>query len=321
MNTNQQPQDTTTDANRQPRPVLITGATGGLGLATAEELAALGDSLILAVRDVDRGRAIAEKIRQDHPKAIVEVGELNLASLASIAAFANQLIASQVRPRTIICNAGLQVVDGVEVSPDGHELTMATNVLGHVALLTQLIPHLAPGLDVVTLGSETHRGGLRAFGFPAARFTDMASLLSPPTDPKETSSQAGRVRYSTSKLACIALAYEIERRFGPQGVHAVSFDPGLMPATGLARGYPDPIRKFYTAMVPVLVQFPGANSIDQSAQDLAWLVHHGAEAGLMGSYVSGRTAHRSSPASYTPGIGKDIWDTCCRVAGLEPSYE
>lgn len=189
-------------------PVLITGATAGLGRATAQALARDGHALLLVVRDTARGEELAVTLRERHPGVPVEVRGADLADLSSVRALTEGLVRDRLFPRTIVCNAGLQVVDGVRRSVDGYELTMATNVLGHVALLAPLLRHLAPGARVVTVGSETHRGGLRAFGFPAARWPGMRTLLEPPAG-APAGPGAGQVRYSTSKLACIALGAEI----------------------------------------------------------------------------------------------------------------
>lgn len=215
-------------------------------------------------------------------------------------------------PDVVVCNAGLQVVDGIRWSADGVELTMAANVLGHVALLAPLLPHLPAGARVVTIGSETHRGGLRAFGFPGARWSDAPTLLRPPAD-APTDATAGRVRYSTSKLACIALAYEIDARWRDRGVRAVCFDPGLMPETGLAREYPPAVRSAYAALTPLLVRLPGARRVRESGEDLAWLATAPEAEPLMGRYVSERRARASSAAGNREGLGAEIWQACLEV--------
>ncbi|WP_083092368.1 MULTISPECIES: SDR family NAD(P)-dependent oxidoreductase [Rothia] len=317
MNTHQNHRRT--EASPKARgPILITGATGGLGYETALSLASHGDSLIFCVRDLERGQQIANEICEKYPRVSVIVEKVNIASLSSVSRLVGRLCESGNIPATIICNAGIQIVNGVQVSEDGFELTMATNVLGHVSLIAHLLPHLRPSTSIITIGSETHRGGLYAFGFPAADWNGMANHLNPGSA-TDSSSRGGRVRYSTSKLACIVLAYELNRLFSPRGIHAVAFDPGLMPATGLARDYPAFIKRIYAGLVPLLTRFPGANSVSRSGSNLAWLVHHAQENDLFGRYVSNRFPHKSSRESYTPGIGSDVWTTCCLAAGIDPS--
>lgn len=298
-------------------PVLITGATSGLGRAAAFELARRATPLVLVARDPERGRTVAEELRAHVPGVEVDVRHGDLADLTSVATLVDGLHRDDVVPGAIVCNAGLQVLDGIRRSVDGLELTMATNIVGHVALLAPLLDRLRPGARIVTIGSETHRGGPRAFGFPAARWTSMTALLDPAADaPREP--RAGRVRYSTSKLACIALAYELDRRGRDRGVRAVAFDPGLMPETALAREYPPPVRALYAALAPALVRLPGAETVTRSAENLAWLATSPDAAYLMGAYVSGRRSRRSSATSCSEGLGAEIWEASLAAAGIEP---
>ena len=137
-----------------------------------------------------------------------------------------------------------------------------------------------------------------------------------PDENTATGSRAGRVRYSTSKLACIAMAYELDRRLGDRGVRAAACDPGLMPATGLARDYPRPIQALYAALVPLLVRLPGASRVTDAANDLAWLAVAPEADHLMGAYVSKRQAGASSALSYREGLGHEIWEGSLAAAGL-----
>ncbi|WP_129699813.1 SDR family NAD(P)-dependent oxidoreductase [Kocuria carniphila] len=293
-------------------PVVITGATSGLGRETARVLASQRFPLILAVRDVARGRHLADALSGNG--IAIDVRQLNLADLSSVRSFTDGLLRDGVIPRTIICNAGVQTFDRLQRSVDAFELTMATNVMGHVILLEPLLKRMAPGSRVITLGSQTHRGGLRAFGFPGARWSSMGELLSPP-DPEPNAKDNGLVRYSTSKLACIAMAYQIDQTCRSRDVRAASFDPGLMPDTGLARNYPRIVQKIYSTLAPLIARIPGANLVKTSAENLAWLATSPDAEPLMGRYVAGRKSRKSSPLSYVPDLRQDTWQTSLERAG------
>ncbi|MFV0461386.1 MAG: SDR family oxidoreductase [Actinomycetales bacterium] len=232
----------------------------------------------------------------------------DLSSLASVASAATRLLATDVVPDALVLNAGVQVVNGVRYSPDGYELTMATNVLGHFLLYRALRPLLRPGARIITLASQTHRGGLRAWGFPAARWSTPEELFRP-QHPAMTA-RAGRVRYATSKLASIYLAYEIDRRDRPAGIRATAFDPALMPETGLARDYPPAVRALYRRLCAPIARMPGAASVSTSAADLAWLAASPDAVAVAGRYVSGRTDRPSSALSYDQANARALWDYC-----------
>jgi NAD(P)-dependent dehydrogenase (short-subunit alcohol dehydrogenase family) len=136
------------DVPRQDgRRFVVTGASGGIGLETAKVLADRGACVVLAVRNLDRGRAAAEQMSGD-----VELGLLDLADLASVRAFAEGVGSVDV----LINNAGVLALP-FGTSPDGIELHLATNHLGHFALTNLLLPRLTD--RVVVVGSPSHRHG------------------------------------------------------------------------------------------------------------------------------------------------------------------
>ncbi len=289
------------------RTALVTGATSGLGRATAGLLAATpGWRVLLGVRDAARGRAVAAELGPD-----TGVVDLDLASLASVRAAAAQ-VAAQVtagsRPvDVLVLNAGLQVPRADRASADGHELTFAVNHLGNYLLTRLLLPHLAPGGRVVVVGSGTHFGTLRKSGpFPRPRW-DTPRALATPRD------ESGQQAYATSKLANVYFARELARRC--PGIDVAVFDPGLLPATGLARAYPAPVRAAYRALTPLLERLPGAQTPERAAAQLAALVT--GPDGTSGRYVERGTEAPSSPESLDPGRARELWDVSAELVGLE----
>jgi NAD(P)-dependent dehydrogenase (short-subunit alcohol dehydrogenase family) len=283
--------------------ILVTGASSGLGLATSLELAAGGRPVILACRSVERGRTAAERIREQAPDARVDVLELDLASLASVRAAVASL---DDRPLGgLVCNAGVQIINGFRRTGDGFEETFATNHLGHFLLTTSLLGNLAKPARVVVIGSGTHFGPWRSLGFPGPRWTDPRTLAEPAEDP---SPKAGRVRYSTSKLANLYLAYELARRVKERGITVNAFDPGLMPETGLARDYSPRAKRLYALLTPMLVRaVPAAHTAAHSAADLAWLATSPEVEDVTGQYFLGRKTIASSKESYDRGRAERLW--------------
>src|SRR5712691_8425054 len=205
------------------RLAVITGANTGLGFETARVLAARGASVVLAVRDTDKGKRAAARIAAASPGADLTVQPLDLASLESIRAAAAELRAHHPRIDLLINNAGVMFPPR-QATPDGFELQLGTNHLGHFALtgllLEQMLP--VPGSRVVTVSSLAHR--IRA----RINFGDLQSQRS----------YSRVAAYSQSKLANLMFTYKLHRRLSGAGTTiAVAAHPGLA-ATELTRHSP-----------------------------------------------------------------------------------
>ncbi len=286
------------------RTALITGATSGLGRATAEVIARTpGWRVLLAVRDIERGRDLAQ-LWGEH----VDVVHLDLASLASVRTAADVITAQHPPLSALVLNAGLQLPRTTHASADGYELTFAVNHLGHFALAALLRPHLAPGARVAVVSSGTHWGTLAKSGpFPAPRWEEPRELARPRPG-------SGQRAYATSKLANVYFTYEAARRWPEIAVNA--FDPGLMPATGLARAYPAAVRAWYRAVTPLMERLPFAQSPTAAAGQLAALTTESAWHETTGKYIElGRDAP-SSPASYDTDRCRELWQASEELVGL-----
>ena len=137
------------------RTVVVTGANSGLGLQTALELARHGAHVILAVRNVDRGRRAAQRITEEAGAAVsLDVRELDLADLDSVRAFAAGPGAERID--VLVNNAGVMALPRRETK-QGFELQLGTNHLGHFALTGLLLDRITE--RVVTLSSNAHKMG------------------------------------------------------------------------------------------------------------------------------------------------------------------
>jgi NAD(P)-dependent dehydrogenase (short-subunit alcohol dehydrogenase family) len=136
---------------QEGRRFVVTGASGGLGLAATEQLVAFGAHVVMAVRDVAKGEAARRGLRPGLTGS-TEVRRLDVADLASVREFAETVDAVDV----LVNNAGVMAVPFAR-SPDGFELQLATNHLGHFALTNLLLPRLTD--RVVVVSSNAHRRG------------------------------------------------------------------------------------------------------------------------------------------------------------------
>ncbi|SEO75865.1 NADP-dependent 3-hydroxy acid dehydrogenase YdfG [Methylobacterium sp. ap11] len=221
------------------RTAIVTG-TGGLGLEDALALAGAGAEVIVAGRNPDKGAAALARIRQAVPEARVAFEALDLASLASVAAFAERMAGSRDRIDLLINNAAVMAPPTRQVSADGHELQFATNHLGHFALAARLLPLLsrAGAPRVVSLSSVAARSGRIAFD-----------------DIQAERAYRPMAVYSQSKLACLMFALELQRRSdaGGWGLASLAAHPGI-------------------ARTDLLPNGAGARSVGGLARSLLWFL-------------------------------------------------
>jgi len=233
--------DTTTDEvlegiDLTGKSALVTGASGGLGAETARALASKGATVTLAVRDVAKGEAVAQGIRES-TGASIDVVELDLASLDSVRACAEGWLATHGALNLLINNAGIMACP-LTRTERGWELQFATNHLGHFLLTARLLPALKAGAPsrIVNLSSGAHR-------FSGVEFSDIHF------DNREYNKFAA---YGQSKTANILTAVELGRRLAGTGVTVNALHPGVI-ITELGRH-----------LTPEdLANFPGATSVEE----------------------------------------------------------
>jgi NAD(P)-dependent dehydrogenase (short-subunit alcohol dehydrogenase family) len=137
------------------RLAIVTGANSGTGEEAARGMAGAGAHVIMAVRTLAKGEEARSEILAQHPRADVEVRRLDLADLASVQEFADQLI-SEARPIDLLLNnAGVMMLPQRYETVDGFEMQLGTNFLGPFALTLRLLPLLleADAPRVVTMSS------------------------------------------------------------------------------------------------------------------------------------------------------------------------
>ena len=183
---------------QQGRLAVITGATGGIGYETALALAGAGAEVVLTGHNPTKGAAALANIRTQYPQATISYADLDLASLASIKAFAERFSAEHEGLDLLINNAGVMMPPVRHETQDGFELQFGTNYLGHFALTNHLLPTLRRGRKtrVVNVSSGAHR--LQA----AIHFDDLQW---------ERSYHPWQA-YAQSKLAMLMFAFELQRR-------------------------------------------------------------------------------------------------------------
>ncbi|MGN4188946.1 SDR family NAD(P)-dependent oxidoreductase [Burkholderia gladioli] len=202
---------------------LVTGVSAGLGVETARALVSHGAQVVGAARDLAKARSATEVVRAAAAGngGGFELLELDLASLASVRAAADALLADGRPFDLVIANAGV-MASPFGHTADGFETQFGTNHLGHFVFINRIASLLAQGARVVNVASSGHR--MAPFSL------DDLGFERTPYDPW--------VAYARSKTANILFAVEFDRRHKARGVRAVAIHPGGI-MTELARHLPD----------------------------------------------------------------------------------
>lgn len=214
------------------RVAIVTGSNTGLGYETARALAAKGAHVVIAVRNLDKGRDAVDRIMASTPKADLKLQKLDVGSLDSVRTAADELKGAYPHIDLLINNAGV-MYPPKQTTVDGFELQFGTNHLGPFALTGLLIDHLLPveGSRVVAVASVAHR--IRA----KIHFEDL-----------QWERRYNRVAaYGQSKLANLLFTYELQRRLTGHQTTALAAHPGAS-NTELARHLPGALERLVTPL-------------------------------------------------------------------------
>lgn len=192
------------------RRVLVTGVSSGLGVETARALAAHGAQVVGAARDLHKAEAATAAVRAEAANGGgFSLVQLDLASLASVRACADALLADGRPFDVVIANAGVMAAPFGHTA-DGFETQFGTNHLGHFVLVNRIAPLIAPGGRLVNVASSGHR-------FADVDLDD-PNFERTPYDPM--------VAYGRSKTANILFAVAFDRQHRNRGVRAAAIHPG-----------------------------------------------------------------------------------------------
>ena len=270
------------------RTVAITGANSGLGLATASGAARLGAAVRLLCRDISRGQRARDEILRVVPDASVTVDECDLSAFKSVISAASRLRNELPGLHALVHNAGVLPPERTETE-DGHELTVATHVLGPHLLTSELRPLLAAASDarVVFVSS----GGM---------YTQPLRI----DDPEfQLGNYNGTAAYARTKRMQVVLAQLWAQRFDGQGVAVHAMHPGWASTPGIS----DSLPVFSRVVGPIL------RNADEGADTAVWLLGAPEAGSRSGLFWHDR---RPRPTSYLPFTrhsdedAERLWDYC-----------
>jgi NAD(P)-dependent dehydrogenase (short-subunit alcohol dehydrogenase family) len=274
------------------RTVVVTGASSGIGLATARRLAMAGASVVLAVRNVAKGQRAAATMSGD-----IQVRKLELDNLASVRAFAAEWTGAL---DILINNAGVMMVPEGQTA-DGFERQMGTNHLGHFALTNLLLPHITD--RVVTVSSHLHAAGR----------LDLEDL-----NWQSRPYRSGQA-YSDSKLANMLFTYELQRRLtaAGAGVRAMAVHPGMTRTNlfGHATGVQATLIKAFARLALQDADQGARSTLFAATADIPGgsFVEPGGFAHMRGSPVIAAP----SPAARDVALARRLWGLSARLTGVD----
>jgi dehydrogenase/reductase SDR family protein 12 len=273
--------------------VAITGATSGLGLAAADGYAALGATVWIIVRDRERGERSRAEIAARSGNDDIHVGVCDLSRLASIRSFAGRFSSRAAQLDVLVNNAGA-MTQTRELSADGIELTLATNVIGPFALTSRLIGLLKDSAPARIINVSS--GGMYA---QRLRVDDLQSAKG---------RFDGAAVYARSKRAEVVLTELWAKRLAGSGVTVHAMHPGWADTPGIQSSLP----RFYRATRPLL------RTPAEGADTIVWLgaaAEPALRSGLFWHDRRPRPVHLLSRTRETAADRVSLWAQCVELSG------
>jgi|SRR5262245_50031703 len=266
--------------------VLVTGATGGIGLATARSLAREGAEVLLAGRNEAAGRGAAEAIAREGGRA--EFVLMDLTSLASVRDAARRVASSRRSIDVLVNNAGI-VLRRRTVTPDGHETAWQTNFLSAFLLTNLLLPALrASGRGrIVNVSSDAHRVGRLVW--------DDLEI--------ERRRYSGFGMYANTKLALVLFTRELARR--EPSIVTTAVHPGTI-TTGIWRSAPKAMRWILGLILP---------PPETGARPVVRLASSPEAAAVSGRYFDRMREADPAPAARSEADAATLWEVAQRATG------
>jgi len=265
---------------------MVTGATAGIGLVTARELARKGAAVIVVGRDAAKGERVVREIRAATDNERVGFQRADLSRQADIRRLAHEFADGHPRLDVLVNNVGA-ILARRQLSADGIEMTFALNHLSYFLLTHQLLPRLreAPAGRIVNVSSAAHRGAELDFD-----------------DLQCERGYSGWRTYQRSKLANLLFTYELARRLEGSSVTANALHPGFVASRfGLNNG---PLFRFGIRIAFMVSAIP----VDEGAQTSIHLASSPEVEEVNGKYFIKCEPAESSPASRDPAAARRLWE-------------
>jgi retinol dehydrogenase 14 len=273
---------------------MITGATSGIGKATAMELASMGASVVMVGRDLGRGEAALAEIKEQSANASVDLMLADLSSQQEVRMLADEFKETYPRLDVLVNNAGLFRSERITTA-DGLETTFAVNHLAYFLLTNLLLDTLKASAPsrIVNVSSGDHASGTIDFD-----------------DLQKEKGYKGAKAYSQSKLANVLFTHELARRLEGTGVSANCLHPGVV-GTNLGSGVSGVFGFTVRAAMGPLMKSP-----EKGAETSVYLASSPEVEGLSGGYFVKKAEARSSDLSHDERLARRLWEVSADLTNL-----
>ena len=278
------------------KTALVTGGTSGMGLATAEALAARGAHVLIVGRDPERGSSALERIASTAGAPEPHFLLADLSSMRQVRRVAAEAGAVTDRLHVLVNNAGAYYWERRETE-DGLEMTFALNHLGGFLLTALLLDTLIASAParVINISSGMHRRGRLVWD-----------------DLQRTRNYSGQDAYAQSKLANVLFTVESARRLHDTGVTVNAVGPGLV-ASQFGKDGTNVSARIYRLMTRIFGKTP-----EEGAETAVYLASSPEVGEVTGAYWEKKSMKAPSPRATDPGDARRLWRVSEDLAGLAP---
>lgn len=269
--------------------IIITGASAGIGKAILNGLADCGICLVMACRNPEKSELVKAAVEHSHPAAEIDLLPLDLASFASIRAFAAAIADKNYRIHTLINNAGV-LPQQFSLSQDGFESAMGVNYLGLFLLNDLLLPCMRPGSLIIHTTSLSYRIG--------RLHQDMFS-------PKAEARYWRIFQYARSKRAILVYSLELAERLASHGIRVLATDPGIVSTKMIA------MKRWFDPLTDALFR-PLIKTAEQGADTVVFLTKEAQNPAspyrnLSAQCLKNRKVRRLSAKIRDKQLGRELW--------------
>jgi len=275
--------------------VIVTGSNSGIGKATAKALAGMGATVVMAVRNMERGEIVQEEIVEETGNKSVSVMVCDLASRDSIKRFTEEFKAEFDRLDVLINNAGA-VFARRRLSVDGIESSMAVNYIGPFLLTRELLSLLEASAPSRIVNVSSGLSGNAEFDFD---------------DLQRETGYKGMQAYAGSKLMLTTYTLELARRLEGTGITANVVEPGFV-ATNLGRNSGSLLNSVMFTLVRPMQITP-----EKAAENTVYAAASPDLEGVTGKVFSKKQEKETPPITHDGEARRRLWEEALRLLGID----